>query len=88
MQSAYSYCQLNRSWFVKYKLYHLPFWFLYHYLWWVVTVGNLVKVYQSLVVLPYALKYSFYVIFQALAVYFNLYLLIPRYLEITGFLFI
>ncbi|AKD58180.1 sensor histidine kinase [Spirosoma radiotolerans] len=85
MPRAFSYSQLSRSWFVKYKLYHLPFWFLYHYLWWVVTLGNPVRVFESLVVLPYALKYSFYVIFQALAVYFNLYYLIPRYLEKSQF---
>lgn len=71
----------SQHWFFKYKLYHLPFWFLYHYLWWTVTLGNPVKVLQSLTVLPYALKYSFYVIFQAGAVYFNLYFLMPRYLE-------
>ncbi|GAB4055887.1 sensor histidine kinase [Spirosoma litoris] len=75
----------NQNWFFKYKIYHLPFWFVYHYLWWVVTLGNPIKVFQSLVVLPYALKYSFYVIFQALAVYFNLYFLIPKYLEKSKF---
>ena len=80
-----SYNQLSQSWFFKYKLHHLPFWFLYHYLWWVVTLGNPIKVLQSLVVLPYTLKYSFYVIFQALAVYFNLYFLIPGYLEKSRF---
>ncbi|WP_080057626.1 sensor histidine kinase [Spirosoma aerolatum] len=73
--------QPAQNWFFRYKLYHLPFWFFYHYLWWVVTLGNPVKVLQSLAVLPYALKYSFYVIFQAMAVYFNLYFLIPKYLE-------
>jgi two-component system LytT family sensor kinase len=73
--------QPEKNWFFRYKLYHLPFWFLYHYLWWVVTLGNPVKVFQTIVILPYALKYSFYVIFQALAVYFNLYFLIPSYLE-------
>ncbi|GAB3954320.1 hypothetical protein GCM10028805_39570 [Spirosoma harenae] len=82
---ASTYNQLSQSWFFRYKLHHLPFWFLYHYLWWVVTLGNPIKVFQSLVVLPYALKYSFYVIFQALAVYFNLYFLIPRYLEKSRF---
>jgi len=77
--------QPSQNWFFRYKLYHLPFWFLYHYLWWIVTLGNPVKVFQTIVILPYALKYSFYVIFQALAVYFNLYFLIPRYLEKSRF---
>lgn len=30
---------------------------------------------------PYAIKYTFYVIFQAIGVYFNLYYLMPKYLE-------
>ena len=77
--------QPNQNWFFKYKIYHLPFWFLYHYLWWIVTLGNPVKVFYTIVILPYAIKYSFYVIFQALAVYFNLYFLIPRYLEKNRF---
>lgn len=77
--------QANPNWFFKYKIYHLPFWFLYHYLWWVVAMGNPLKAASSLVVLPFAIKYSFYVIFQALAVYFNLYYLIPQYLEKSKF---
>ncbi|MBD2703730.1 histidine kinase [Spirosoma sp. BT702] len=82
---ALSYNQLSQSWFFRYKLYHLPFWFLYHYISWVITWGNPVAVLQTIVILPYTLKYSFYVIFQALAVYFNLYFLIPRYLEKSRF---
>ncbi|GAB4010774.1 sensor histidine kinase [Spirosoma sp. KCTC 42546] len=79
------YSKLNQSWFFRYKIYHLPFWFVYHYLWWIVTLGNPVKVFYTIVVLPYALKYGFYVIFQAIAVYFNLYFLIPKYLEQNRF---
>ncbi|UFH56159.1 hypothetical protein [Spirosoma sp. KNUC1025] len=82
---ALSNSSLNQNWFFRYKLYHLPFWFAYHYLWWVVTLGNPVKVFHTIVILPFALKYSFYVIFQALAVYFNLYFLIPTYLEKSRF---
>jgi len=51
----------------------------------VVTLGNPVKVFHTIVILPFALKYSFYVIFQALAVYVNLYILIPTYLEKSRF---
>ena len=75
----------NQHWFFKYKIYHLPFWFIYHYLWWVVAVGNPVKAFSSLLALSFAIKYSFYVIFQALAVYLNLYVLIPRLLEKSRF---
>ena len=35
--------------------------------------------------LPFAVKFSFYAIFQALAVYFNLYYLMPRYFEKSRF---
>ena len=73
--------QHQQPWFFRYKLYHLPFWLLYHYGWWVVAMGNPVKAFHSLLILPFTIKFSFYVIFQALAVYLNLYVLIPRYLE-------
>ncbi|MBO9202098.1 MULTISPECIES: sensor histidine kinase [Niastella] len=38
-----------------------------------------------MLLLPYAIKFSFYVCFQAIAVYFNLYYLIPRFLEKSRF---
>lgn len=63
------------------KLYHIPFWLAYHYLWWVVAMGNPFKAAQSIVFSPYSIKFAFYVVLQAAAVYFNLYFLIPRYLE-------
>lgn len=68
-------------WVLKYKLYHIPFWFLYHYFWWVVAVGNPIKAANSILFTPFAIKYGFYVIFQMIAVYFTLYFLIPRYLQ-------
>lgn len=68
-------------WVFKYKLYHLPFWFTYHYLWWSLYTGSMTQVAQNLMTLPYTIKFSSYFIFQAIAVYFNLYFLIPRYLE-------
>ena len=43
--------------------------------------GSLWQVAQNITLLPYGIKFSFYVIFQAIGVYFNLYFLIPRYLE-------
>lgn len=75
----------RQHWFFRYKLYHLPFWLVYHYLWWVLTFGDPFQVVQTLLVLPYTLKYSAYVFFQALAVYLNLYGLMPRYLEKSRF---
>ncbi len=63
------------------KLYHIPFWLAYHYLWWVVAMGNPWKAAHSILFSPYAVKFAFYVVLQAVAVYFNLYHLIPKYLE-------
>lgn len=73
------------NWFFKYKIYHLPFWFLYNYWWWVVAVGNPVKAANAIIFTPFVVKFLFYVIFQAAAVYFNLYFLLPRYLEKSRF---
>ncbi len=70
---------------MKYKLYHLPFWCLYHYLWGVIAVGNPLKAASTILLMPYAIKFAFYVVFQAAAVYFNLYYLIPRFLEKSRF---
>ncbi|PSL27384.1 sensor histidine kinase [Dyadobacter jiangsuensis] len=67
-------------WFFRYKLYHIPFWIAYHYIWWVVALGNPVKVVEALFTTA-VIKFLFYVVWQALAVYFNLYFLVPRYLE-------
>jgi len=67
-------------WFFRYKLYHIPFWIVYHYIWWVVALGNPVKVVEALFTTS-VIKFLFYVIWQALAVYFNLYFLVPRFLE-------
>ncbi len=71
----------TRHWLIRYKLYHLPFWFVYNYLTWVITVGNPVRAAHDLLYFPFTVKYLVYVLVQALAVYFNLYFLIPRYLE-------
>ncbi len=70
----------NTNWFYKYKLYHIPFWFAYHFTWWSITIGNPFTA-ASNISSPYFSKYLFYVIFQALVVYFNLYYLIPKYLQ-------
>lgn len=73
--------RLSQNWFFKYKLYHIPFWCLYHYLWWTVAIANPIKAASSIFFSPYSVKYIFYVVFEAAAVYFNLYYLIPRFLE-------
>jgi two-component system LytT family sensor kinase len=69
------------NWLVRYKLYHLPFWFVYHYLWWVLRTGSATEPFEGILNSPYSIKFSFYVVWQAIGVYFNLYFLIPRFLE-------
>ncbi len=72
---------IGMKWLIKYKLYHLPFWFFYSFMWWAVSAGSAVGAANSLLHTPYSIKFLFYVIFQTLAVCFNLYFLIPRFLE-------
>lgn len=71
----------NQNWFFKYKLYHIPFWCAYQYLWWVIAIGNPVKAASSILFTAMSVKFLFYVVFQALAVCFNLYYLFPKFLE-------
>jgi len=73
------------NWFFKYKIYHIPFWCVYHYLFWLIGTGDVIKVTSTILFSIYAIKFIFYVLFQAIAVYFNLYFLIPRYLEKSRF---
>jgi two-component system LytT family sensor kinase len=80
-----AYSQPNQHWLIKYKLYHIPFWIVYHYTWWVIGIGNPVKAANTIFLTPFALKFLFYLVFQALAVYFNLYYLMPKYLEKSRF---
>jgi len=70
----------SRHWFFRYKLYHLPFWLTYHYLWWTVSIGDPVAAAENIFSI-YGLKYISYVLLQAIGVYFNLYYLLPRLLE-------
>ncbi len=86
--AAGSFSFLNNpktNWFFRYKLYHLPFWFVYHYVWAVVKTGDPMEVINYIFFSGTSFKFIFYVIFQALAVYFNLYYLIPKYLEKSQF---
>lgn len=73
--------QSSVGWFYRYKLYHLPFWFAYHFMWWTLRIGSPMAVLASLALPHAALKFFFFMAFQAVAVYFNLYFLMPRFLE-------
>ncbi|WP_282042034.1 sensor histidine kinase [Winogradskyella flava] len=64
-----------------YKIHHIVFWAIYHFAWWTVYIGNTADVIATFS-LPHAvIKYLGYVIFQAIGIYFTLYVLIPKYLE-------
>ncbi|HEX3935195.1 MAG TPA: histidine kinase [Puia sp.] len=76
----------TRNWFVRYRLYHIPFWLVYNYLMWVVAIGNPIRAAHDLLYFPFTVKYLIYVFIQAFAVYFNLYFLMPRYLEKSRFI--
>lgn len=75
----------KEQWFFKYKLYHIPFWILYNYLWWAVSINGPLEALRAIFFSPFAVKFIFYVVFQTLAVYVNLYFLIPQYLEKSRF---
>ncbi|AXT54549.1 GHKL domain-containing protein [Aquimarina sp. AD1] len=64
-----------------YKAHHLVFWFVYHYMWWAIGIGSAKEAAYNIFFSPYNVKFLFYFIFQAAAVYFNLYYLIPKFLE-------
>ncbi|MEJ7643888.1 MAG: histidine kinase [Chryseolinea sp.] len=69
------------DWILRYKLHHLPFWFGYHFLWWTLRVGSPVEVLAMFALPQAATKFIFYMGFQMVGVYFNHYILIPRFLE-------
>src|ERR1700744_3324961 len=71
----------RQNWLIKYKLYHIPFWMLYNYLLWSLEIDSPYEAAHEMFFSVYFAKYFFYVIFPAFAVYFNLYFLIPRYLQ-------
>ncbi|WP_378172517.1 sensor histidine kinase [Aquimarina sp. SS2-1] len=65
----------------RYKVHHLLFWFVYHYMWWAIGMGSAKEAAYNIFFSVYTTKFLFYFIFQAAAVYFNLYYLIPTFLE-------
>jgi two-component system LytT family sensor kinase len=71
----------QQNWLFKYKLYHIPFWMLYNYVFWALAIDSPYRAAQEIFFSVFFVKSFFYVIFPAFAVYFNLYFLIPRYLQ-------
>jgi two-component system, LytTR family, sensor kinase len=50
-------------------------------MWWTLTIGSVSAVMHNIFFSAYSIKFLFYVIFQAAGVYFNLYYLMPKFLE-------
>lgn len=71
----------RQNWLIKYKLYHIPFWMLYNYLLWSLAIDSPYNAMHTIFFSVFFVKFLSYVIPPALGVYFNLYFLIPRYLE-------
>ncbi len=69
------------DWIIKYKIYHLVFWFLYHFTWWIVFKGGIIKVFNQISQPSVFISFSSFIIVQAFGVYFCLYYLIPKFLE-------
>lgn len=65
----------------RYRLHHLLFWSMYHYWWWAMSSGDPLGAANTIISSAYSIKFICYVVLQAVGVYFNLYFLIPRYLE-------
>ncbi len=74
------------DWVIKYKVYHLVFWFVYHFTWWIVFKGGFIKVFDQISQPSIFVSFISFIIFQAIGVYFCLYYLIPRYLEKSRYL--
>lgn len=72
---------MQQNWFIRYKLYHIPFWVVYNYLFWAFQIGSLSVATHEYFFSVFFAKCFFYNLFSAFAVCFNLYFLIPRYLQ-------
>ncbi|NCD72463.1 sensor histidine kinase [Mucilaginibacter agri] len=71
----------RQNWLIKYKLYHILFWMLYDYFLWSLAIDSPYSVLRTIFFSVYVVKFLAYVIPPALGAYFNLYFLIPRYLQ-------
>src|ERR1700744_936046 len=71
----------RQNWLVKYKLYHILFWMLYDYFLWSLAIGSPYGVLHTIFFSVYVVKFLAYVIPPALGSYFNMYFLMPRYLQ-------
>ena len=72
---------IGQFWFIEYKLYHLLFWGLLFYLWAAALYNDFNLAFNTLFLSPKGLQYAFIVVIHTLAVYFTLYVLVPKLLK-------
>jgi two-component system LytT family sensor kinase len=70
----------KQNWFTKYRLYHIPFWIVYNFIWWWIVVGHIGEAARDILTTTASVKFFFYACLQILAVCFNLYYLIPKFM--------
>lgn len=75
-----------KSLITKYKLYHIPFWLVYHLIWLTINIGGFEEVKNYLFHTDSSVKFYFYLVFQTLGVYVNLYYLIPKFLYVGKYI--
>ena len=63
------------------KWYHVPFWAACHYLWAAAIYDSFQEAFHTLFLSDKGLQYVFIVIIQSFGVMFNIYYLLPKYLE-------
>lgn len=68
------------DWLLKYKMHHVVFWLTYHLVWLLIYTGDFNEASDYLFFKIESIKFYFYLIFQFVGVYLNLYYLIPKYL--------
>ena len=71
--------KIKANWFFTYKIYHFLFWSFYFFSWGVVEL-SLSVAYKAMFFSPRYVIFLFYVVVHTLATYFNLYVLLPKYL--------
>jgi two-component system, LytTR family, sensor kinase len=74
-------CVISTEHMFKNKLYDIFFWVFYNWLWWVIAFGNPVKASVAIFTTADFIKYAFFTVLPMLAIWFNLFVLVPRYLE-------
>ncbi|MFP9098704.1 sensor histidine kinase [Flavobacterium sp. RHBU_24] len=72
---------LDKYWFFRYKIHHLIFWLVYHFIWTVYYKDSPSHGLEYMQTAPGFAKLLSFGIFQAIGVYFCLYWLIPNFLK-------